>query len=185
MALETAGQALEVDPNDPAAHWAMGRALWLRREREGAIGALDQATRLSPSYAPAYYSLAMVHCQIGDPKRALEAADTAAHLSPLDPMLFAIDGARTFAMLRLGRVEAAADFGVRGAEQPNAHVHARAIAALTLATAGRIEEAQGEWRRIRGLRPNYSFRQFEEAFHLVDDLRQIYQKAAKLLQIPE
>jgi DNA-binding SARP family transcriptional activator len=185
LALDTAGRALEADPSDPAAHWAMGRALWLRREREGAISALDQATRLSPSYAPAHYSLAMVHCQIGDPTRAIEAADTAAHLSPLDPMLFAIDGARTFALLRLGRLEEAAEFGVRGAEQPNAHVHGRAIAALTLATAGRMEEAHAEWRRIRDLRPDYSFRQFEDAFHLVDDLRRIYQKAAKLVQIPE
>ena len=185
LALNTAGQALEADPSDPAAHWAMGRALWLRRERVGAISALDQATRLSPSYALAHYSLAMVHCQIGDPTRALEAADTAAHLSPLDPMLFAIDGARTFALLRLGRVEEAAGFAVHGAEQPNAHVHARAIAALTLAAAGRMEEAHAEQGRIKRLRTDYSFGQFEDAFHLVDDLRHIYQKAARLLQIPE
>lgn len=50
----------------------------------------------------------MVHCQIGDPARAVEAADTAALLSPLDPMLFAIFGARTFGLLRLGKTEEAA-----------------------------------------------------------------------------
>jgi len=185
LALDTAGHALEADPSDPAGHWAMGRALWLRRELEGAITALNQSVRLSPSYALAYYSLAMVHCQMGDPTRAVEAADMAAHLSPLDPMLFAIHGARTFALLRLGKVEEAADYAVRGGEQPNAHVHARAIAVLTCAAAGRMEEADSEWRRIRNLRPDYNFRQFEDAFHLVDDLRRIYQKAAKLMQIPQ
>ena len=183
LALSTAGQGLEADPSDPAAHWAMGRALWLRRDHEGAIAALDQATRLSPSYASAHYSLAMVHCQIGDPVRAVEAADTAALLSPLDPMLFAIYGARTFALLRLGKIEEAAEFAIRGAEQPNAHIHARAIAVLTLATAGRMDEADAEWTRLRHLRPDYSFGQFNDAFHLVDDLRGIYQKAAKLVQI--
>jgi DNA-binding SARP family transcriptional activator len=183
LALSTAGQGLEADPSDPAAHWAMGRALWLRRNHEGAIAALDQATRLSPSYASAHYSLAMVHCQIGDPMCAVEAADTAALLSPLDPMLFAIYGARTFALLRLGKIEEAAEFAIRGAEQPNAHVHARAIAVLTLATAGRMSEADAEWTRLRHLRPDYSFGQFNDAFHLVDDLRGIYQKAAKLVQI--
>ena len=32
-AFETAGQSLIVDDRDPAAHWAMGRALWLRAFR--------------------------------------------------------------------------------------------------------------------------------------------------------
>ena len=67
LAFETAGQALEADPGDPAAHWAMGRALWLRREHEGAISALNQSIRLSPSYALAHYGLAFVHCQTGIP----------------------------------------------------------------------------------------------------------------------
>jgi hypothetical protein len=126
----------------------------------------------------------MVHCQIGDPVRAVEAADTAALLSPLDPMLFAIYGARTFALLRLGNIEEAAEFAIRGAEQPNAHIHAHAIAVLTLATAGRMDEAYAEWRRIRSQQPDYSFKQFSNAFHLGNDLRRIYQKAAKLVQIP-
>jgi DNA-binding SARP family transcriptional activator/TolB-like protein len=185
LALNTAGQGLEVDPSDPAAHWAMGRALWLRRDHESAINALDQATRLSPSYASAHYSLAMVHCQIGDAERAVEAADTAALLSPLDPMLFAIFGARTFGLLRLGKTEEAAVFARRGAEQPNAHIHARAIAVLTLATAGRMDEADAEWARLKHLQPAYNFRLFEDAFHLVDDLRRVYQKAARAMHIPE
>ncbi len=183
LAFETAGQALEADPFDPAAHWAMGRALWLRLEHEGAISALDQSIHQSPSYALAHYTLAMVHCQIGDPARAIDAADIADRLSPLDPMLFAIHGTRAFALLRLGRAEEAADFALRGAQQPNAHVHARAIAALTLAAAGRIEEAQVERRRISVLRPDYNFKQFENAFHLLHDLKDIYQRAAKLVQI--
>ena len=185
LAYRTAGQGLEVDPSDPAAHWAMGRAVWLRRDQEGAITSLDQATRLSPSYASAHYSLAMVHCQIGDPERAVQAADTAAVLSPLDPMLFAIFGARTFGLLRLGKTEEAAGFALRGAEQPNAHIHARAIALLTLATAGRMDEADAEWIRLTHLEPTSNFRQFEEAFHLVDDLRRIYQKAAKAVRMPQ
>jgi DNA-binding SARP family transcriptional activator/TolB-like protein len=185
LAFETAGQALEADPSDPAGHWAMGRALWLRREHESAISALEQSIRLSPSYALAHYGLAFVHCQTGDPARALEAADTAAHLSPLDPMLFAIHGARTFALLRLGRVEEAAEFALRGGQQPNAHIHAQGIAALTLAIAGRIEEAHAERRRIISLRPDYNFGQFKDAFHLLDDLKDIYERSAKLLQIPE
>src|SRR5262245_6690496 len=185
LAFEAAGRALEADPSDPAAHWAMGRALWLRSEHDGAVSALDQSVGLSPNYAMAHYALAFVHCQTGDPARALEAADIATHLSPLDPMLFSFHGTRTFALLRLGKVQEAADFAARAVQQPNAHVHAHAIAALTLAAAGRIEEAHAERRRINTLRPDYNFTQFKDAFHLLDDLRDIYQRAAKLVQIPE
>ena len=185
LAFETAGQALEADPGDPAAHCAIGRALWLRREHDGAVGELDQSVRLSPNYALAHYSLAFVQCQTGDPARAIDAADTANYLSPLDPMLFGMHGARTFALLRLGKVQEAADFAIRSGQQPNAHVHAHAIAALTLATAGRIEEAHVERGRISALRPDYNLKQFIDAFHLLDDLRNIYQRAAMLLQIPE
>ena len=137
----TAGQGLEADPCDPAAHWVMGRALWLRREHDGAVGALDQSIRLSPNFALAHYALAFVRCQTGDPARAIDAADIAARLSPLDPMLFAINGTRTFASLRLGRVDEAAEFAIRVGQQSNAHVHAHAIAALDYL------RLPGEWRK--------------------------------------
>ena len=169
LAFETAGQGLE----------------WLRGEHAGAVDELDLSVRLSPSYAMAHYALAFVHCQTGDPARAIEAADTANHLSPLDPMLFAMHGTRTFALLRLGKVQEAADFAIRAGRLPNAHVHAHAISALTLAAAGRIKEAQAERGRVSALRPDYNFRQFKNAFHLLDDLKDIYQRAAKLVQIPE
>jgi hypothetical protein len=133
----------------------------------------------------AHYAIAFVHCQTGDPARAISAADTANYLSPLDPMLFAMHGARTFALLRLGKVQEAAEFAIRGGRQPNAHIHAHAIAALTLATAGRTEEAHAERQRISTLRPDYNLKQFQDVFHLLDDLKDIYQRAAKLVRIPE
>jgi tetratricopeptide (TPR) repeat protein len=185
LALETAGQAVEADPGDPAAHCALGRALWLRREHDGAVGALEQSVRLSPNYSLAHYSLAFVQCQTGDPARAMDAADTANCLSPLDPMLFGIHGTRTFALLRLGKVQEAAEFAVRGAQLPNSHVHAHAITALTLAVAGRIDEARAERDRIGILWPDYKFGYFADAFHFLDDVREIYRRAAELVQLPE
>jgi tetratricopeptide (TPR) repeat protein len=185
LAFETAGQALGADPSDPAARCAIGRALWLRDEHDGAFRELDQSIRLSPNYAFAHYAVAFVQCQTGDPARAIDAADTANCLSPLDPMLFGMHGTRSFALLRLGKVEEAADFASRAGQHPNAHVHVHAIAALTLATAGRMEEAHAERRRIDTLRPDYNLKQFTDAFHMLDDLTDIFQRAAKLVQIPE
>ena len=85
--------------------------------------------------------------QTGDPGRAIEAADTAALLSPLDPMMFATYRARTFALLRLGKVQEAAECAKLVGRHAGDHVHAHAVAALTLAAAGRVEEAHESRRR--------------------------------------
>ena len=184
-ALETAEQALLSDPNDPAAHCAIGRALWLRHAHDGALCQLNQSIRLSPNYAFAHYTLAFVQAQTGDPARAIDAADVAFHLSPLDPMMFGTHRVRTFALLRLGKVQEAADRAKLVGQNAGDHVHAHAVSALTLAAAGRLEEAQAERRRIGELRPDYTLKLFNETVHMLEDLTGIYQKAAKLLQIPE
>jgi len=183
-AIETAEQALQADPNDPAAHCAMGRALWLQYAHDGAVGALNRSVRLSPNYAFAYYSLAFVQCQTGDPSHAIDAADIAAQLSPLDPMMFGTNRVRTFALLRLGKVQEAAETARLVGRHAGDHVHAHAVAALTLAAAGRIEEARSARQHISALRPRYNFKQFKEALHMLNDLEDIYRKAAELVQIP-
>jgi tetratricopeptide (TPR) repeat protein len=173
------------DPSDPAGHCAVGRAQWLAHAHDGAVGDLNQSIRLSPNYAFAYYSLAFVLCQTGDPGSAIEAADVAARLSPLDPMMFGTHRVRTFALLRLGKLQEAADRAKLVGQNAGDHVHAHAVSALTLAAAGRIEEAQAARRRISALRPDFTLRLFKETLHLLEDLTEIYQKAAKVLQIPE
>jgi hypothetical protein len=100
-------------------------------------------------------------------------------------MMFGTHRVRTFALLRLGKVQEAADRAKLVGQNAGDHVHAHAVSALTLAAAGRIEEAQVARRRISALRPDYNLKLFKETLHMLEDLTGIYQKAAKLLQIPE
>ena len=68
-AYEAAGRGLMADEHDPAAHWAMGRALWLRgRLDEPSSTELDTSVELSPNFALGHYTLAFVHSQSGDPR---------------------------------------------------------------------------------------------------------------------
>src|SRR5262249_49103990 len=64
-AFETAGQSLFIDDQNPAAHWAMGRALWLRGRQDESLRELQQAVELSPNFALGHYSLSFVHSQSG------------------------------------------------------------------------------------------------------------------------
>ncbi|MGQ0699170.1 MAG: transcriptional regulator [Panacagrimonas sp.] len=163
-AYAAAGQSLLVDDRDPAAHWAMGRALWLRGRNEPAIAELERSIDLSPNFSLAHYTLAFVHSQAGDPAAAIVAADRSRSLSPFDPLLFATMAARAMALARMGRYEESADWAVKAAARPNAHVHIHAIAAYSLALAGLAEEARAQVDAIRRISPRYSVSDFFAAF---------------------
>lgn len=177
-AIETAEQSLLIDEQNPAAHWSMGRALWLVGDQAEAVGALERSVALSPNFALGHYALAFVHCQAGDPETAISASDHSRLLSPHDPLLFGILGTRAMALVRLGAFAEAAQWGVKAAARPNAHVHILAIAAHCLALAGRIEEARTNVARIHALSPGYRLDDFLNTFRFEADTQMRYRKAA-------
>ena len=178
-AFETAGQSLMVDDRDPAAHWAMGRALWLRGLHDQSVVELEQAIDLSPNFALGHYTLAFVHSQDGDPEAAISYSDHSRNLSPFDPLLFGILGARAMALVRLGRFEEAAEFGIKAAARPNAHAHILAIAAYSLALAGRIEEARSHLATLHKMLPRYRVDDLLATMQFAPDAAKLFRDAAK------
>lgn len=154
-AYAAAGQSLMADERDPAAHWAMGRALWLRGSHDQAVTELECAIDLSPNFALGHYTLAFVHSQDGDPSAAVRYSDHSRDLSPFDPLIFGMLGARAMAMVRLRQFDAAAEWGIKAAARPNAHPHIFAIAAYSLALADRLNEARAFMARVRKQIPHY------------------------------
>ncbi|CDX28556.1 Adenylate cyclase [Mesorhizobium plurifarium] len=181
LAFESAGQSLLVDDRNPAAHWAMGRALWLRGEQDGALLELASAVDLSPNFALGHYALSFVHSQSGDPLSAIGSSDHSRHLSPFDPLLFGMMGARAMAHARLGEFEAAAEWALKAAARPNAHVIILAIAAHCLALAGRQDEARTFAAAIRNTLPNYRADDFIATFRFDRDGEALFRKGAKLI----
>jgi DNA-binding SARP family transcriptional activator/Flp pilus assembly protein TadD len=177
-AYDAAGKSLMVDDRDPAAHWAMGRALWLRGSQEQCITELESAVDLSPNFATAHYTLAFVHSQTGDPRAAISFSDHSRNLSPFDPMLFAMLGTRAVGLARLGEYHEAAEWAIKAAARPNAHHHIMAIAAFTLGLAGRIDEANTYKAKIRQRVPNYAMADFLAAFRYSDDAAALFTRGA-------
>lgn len=178
-AYETAGQSLMVDDRDPAAHWAMGRALWLRGRHDQSVIELEQAIDLSPNFALGHYTLAFVHSQAGDPRAAIASSDHSRQLSPFDPLLFGMLGARAMALVRLGQFEEAAGWAVKAAARPNAHPHILAIAAYSLALAGSLGEARAYAAAIHKTLPQYSLTDFLGAFRFDPHGAALFRKGAK------
>jgi len=181
LAYEAANQSLIVDERNPAAHWAMGRALWLRGHHDQSVVELGQAVELSPSFALAHYTLAFVHSQTGDPHAAISASDHSRLLSPFDPLLFGMLGARAMALVRLGQFNEAADWAVKAAARPNAHAHILGIAAYSLALAGSLDEARAHANALRKLMPRYSYVDFVAAFRFDPNGAALFRKGAQLV----
>jgi len=182
-AYEAAGRSLMADDRDPGAHWAMGRALWLRGDHDQGVTELERAVDLSPNFATAHYTLAFVHSQSGDPRAAIEFSDHSRRLSPFDPMLFAMLGARALSLARLGEYDQAAEWAMKAAARPNAHQHIMAIAALSLGLAGRIDEANVYKAKIRDMTPNYTIADFLAAFRYKPEGVALFQRAGERIGI--
>jgi DNA-binding SARP family transcriptional activator len=163
-AYETAAESLLADERDPAAHYAMGRALWLRGGHDPSVPELELAVGQSPNFALGHYALAFVRSQAGDAHAAIAAVDHARELSPFDPLLFAMLGTRAIALVRLERFEEAAAWAARAAARPNAHPHIHAIAAMSLALAGSLDDARAQVAAIRRRLPGYGLADFLAAF---------------------
>ena len=169
------------DAHDPASHWALGRALWLMDREEEALRELQSAIELSPNFALGHYTLGFVQAQSGDAEIAIAEVDQARALSPMDPLLFGMLASRALALLRLGRCEEAADWALRSAARPNAHVHIRAIAVFCLAIAGRTGEAKALAAEIRRSQPRYGLADFGQAFKLGPELQGLLRQAVNLV----
>jgi DNA-binding SARP family transcriptional activator len=179
LAYESAGHSLLVDDHNPAAHWAMGRALWLRGEQDGSLSELERAVDLSPNFALGHYALSFVHSQSGDPQAAISSSDHSRHLSPFDPLLFGMLGARAMSHVRLGQFEEAADWALKAAARPNAHTIILAIAAHCLALAGRLDEARGFAAAIRKTLPDYRADDFIGTFRFEPDAEALFRQGAR------
>jgi DNA-binding SARP family transcriptional activator/TolB-like protein len=177
LAYRTASDGLMADGLDPLARWALGRAQWLRGRLDESIAELDTSVDLSPNFAHGHYTRAFVHAQSGDAELAIAATDHARDLSPFDPMLFAMLATRALALMRLGRYEEAADWAMKAAARPNAHVHIMGIAAHCLALAGRQAEALEMAAAIQRVHRGYGLDDFLAGFHYGQDAEALMRQA--------
>jgi tetratricopeptide (TPR) repeat protein len=179
FAFAAARRALLADDRDPAAHWAMGRALWLRGALDESLHALERAIDLSPNFVLGHYTLGFLHSQSGDPDRAIAATAYAGKLSPFDPMLFAMFATRALAHARRGELDAAAHWAVKAAGRPNAHAQILAIATHCLAAAGRLDEARAFAGALRRQRPGYDVENFLATFRFAPDAVALFRGGAR------
>jgi TolB-like protein len=113
----------------------------------------DRALILNPNLATAWYSSGWVRLYSGEPEMAIEHFARAMRLSPLDPLIIAMQAGTAFAHLLAGRDDEASAWAEKTAWAHTYYITPVRIAAASHARAGRMEEARKAVARLRELDP--------------------------------
>ena len=156
LARSCAQRGLDIDPLDPFANFTMGRSYWLESDLDSAQSWLKRATALSPNYAQGLYALAWTNTIAGAEEDGREQLDLAMRLSPLDPLYYAMLGARGFTHIARGEYAEAVNWTDQAARSPGAHVFMALLAAAAQALAGNAAQAAAWAADVRERGPNLS-----------------------------
>jgi TolB-like protein/Tfp pilus assembly protein PilF len=140
-ALRYGRTAVALDDQDCMNLCVVGRVLCFRHEYAEAIAYLEQAIRINPSFAQAYFALGFTLIVSGRALEAMSYLDRAVELSPRDPHLASFLAIRAIGHLSLGELDDAEGFARRAARIPNANHWPLAILTSLLGLTDRAEEA--------------------------------------------
>ena len=185
-ALQVARRAVELDPDDAAAHCAMGKARIVRREHALAVPDLQLAIDLNPSSAWAHYGLGAAAVFSGHAEEAIRHLERAIRLSPRDQHMgsFMVRLAEAYLVKRdyPGAVQWA-----RKALQQQGFQWSRYAALLAgLGFLGEREEARRVLDECLAQRPNFSVSMVRDG-HLYTDAAALdhYLEGHRHASVPE
>jgi adenylate cyclase len=152
-----ARRALELSPQEPVTHLALGNVLLWRRNHEGALSEFRRALALDRSYAQGYSATGMVLMYAGRPAEALEPIAMAMRLDPHYATIVLHFLAQ--AHFALGSYETAARYLVdRIARNPSTDA-SRMLLASCYGHLGRIDDARKTWAELLEVNPQFSLMQ--------------------------
>ena len=152
-----AEQAVSLDPNEPMAHFALGRVHIFAGETEMAIGEMQTAIAINPNFALGHQGLGWAYYYgAGQAEQAIPHLDAALRLSPRDPMRWLTLQLIGSALRFLGRYdEAIAKYRQACQVSDTGYLPHMGLAA-SLAEAGHNIEAQAAVEKAIQLQPALS-----------------------------
>jgi adenylate cyclase len=137
-----AKKALEIDPRDPFAYFAMGRILMMLGDHDSSIAALKYSLELNPNFAQSYYGLGLVLALSGELDEAREKIKTAIRLSPRDPLMVGFTNVLGMVCIMASDFEEGLDWTKRSLRMPTPVGYwNHATLASAYANLGQMEEA--------------------------------------------
>jgi adenylate cyclase len=143
--------------NDVPLALAVGGAVRaaLTRNNDSVLAAVDRATLINPNSAIVLGFDALTRCLCGAYDKAIEHAEKAIHLSPLEPLIYHAAFALALACLFTGRNEEAVTNARKAIEGNRNFGFPYCVLALACTRLGQREEAVQAVRRLIGVAPSF------------------------------
>jgi TolB-like protein len=149
-------RATALDDCDPWGQIALGYSSMMERRTEESLAAFRRAVSLNPNSAAAHSYLGHGHAFAGHDREAIEQADEAIRLSPLDPEMAYFLGAKAVAHYTAGRYADSLRWSSDLVQLRPGFQGAQRLRCASLAQVGRIQEARALLADIRSRHPEIS-----------------------------
>ena len=163
--LRLANAALKVGRTDPYVMWQAGLTFaHLERKFDEAMALIDRSLSVNANSNRAWLASAMIRCMAGDPEGAIDHAERARLLSPLETSAWVADGALATAHMQEERYEQAVTWA-RNACRANAYnAPAYHVLAASSAQIDRMDDAKSALDRALELNPDLTVSRLREIY---------------------
>lgn len=121
----------------------------------------EAAIAANPNEALAWLFMSALHAYRDRGQEAAQAARTALHLSPLDPIRYFYDTFAAHAMLAAGHLDEAIGLAQRSLRANSTHMPTHRSLAIALAFSGRLDDARDAVQGLLRVEPKYSLAVFQ------------------------
>jgi tetratricopeptide (TPR) repeat protein len=180
-------RAAELGKDDAIALCAAGHALaWVVHENIIGVALIDRALTLNPNLGMAWSCSAWARCWLGDSELAIAHATRSMRLSPLEPLIPAMEAAIALAHLNAGRYDEASSWAEKAFLKQDKHQGTIRTLAVSHALAGRLEPAREAVAYLLQLDPTMRLGGVMaiNSFHRPDD-RKRWEDGLRLAGLPE
>ncbi|MEP2031395.1 MAG: hypothetical protein ABJI96_22080 [Paracoccaceae bacterium] len=147
-----AEHSLSLQPRDPFGNFMMGRCHWLENDPEGSKQWFGYSIGASPNYTWGYYGASWADVFTENFGSAMESADRAIDLSPIDPFRPGMTGNKMWVYIAQGDYASAVKWAEIAARTPWAHAGMAIFAAMSHWLNG--DAAKAQFWKVEALRRN-------------------------------
>ena len=154
-AYSLAQRAIQLDPQEPMAHFALGYCHYAARQSDTALEELEEALRLNPNHELSMLIMGRTLTLMGRHEDAIKSYESAMKASPRDPLIGIFYAALSLAHLLLRDYEEAVAWAGKAIRFAQAR-YSPAILLSALGHAGKTDEALTALSELQRMRPDLS-----------------------------